>query len=205
MMLPNSAQEDDTFVWTVEGQPCGEFSASKTWEALRPKESEKEWADLVWFKGSTPKQAFHMWLANLDRLPTRSRLASWGMNIPITCCLCGVSEETRDHLFLHCQFSQVLWKAVLQKLKLPQTLFTDWRALLAWSKDFNPSSPKTLRILVVHAVVYNVWRQRNNIYHNQVSIPPLTIFRDIDRLIRNSITARRNLKSFRNLMALWLS
>nr|VDD48719.1 unnamed protein product [Brassica oleracea] len=41
-----------------------------------------------------------MWVANMDRLPTRARLASWGLQIPTACCLFSALVETRDHLFI---------------------------------------------------------------------------------------------------------
>ncbi|KAG7568329.1 Reverse transcriptase domain [Arabidopsis thaliana x Arabidopsis arenosa] len=202
--LSTLALAEDSFVWVVEDKPSQNFSASKTWEAIRPRDSTKEWAKLVWFKGSTPKHAFNMWIANLDRLPTMSRLASWGLQVSPLCCLCSTAVETRDHLFLHCPFAQVIWDLIMPRLRQPLRVFSRWSSLLDWAKENNQLSPSTLRLLIVHALVYSVWRQRNNLIHNQVVVPPLTIFRDIDRQIINSINARRYLKRFRNLMLCWL-
>lgn len=42
----------------------------------------QRWSSHVWFKGSIPKHAFLLWLAHLDRLSTRERLAGWWLNIP---------------------------------------------------------------------------------------------------------------------------
>ncbi|XP_020891386.1 uncharacterized protein LOC110231037 [Arabidopsis lyrata subsp. lyrata] len=139
--LPSSSTAYDFFYF--DDKPISKYSSSKTWEALRPRESAKDWADSVWFKGSTPRHAFNFWVANLDRI------------------------------------SQ------------PSTVFTSWSALLSWAKAGSVSSPYTLRLLLTHALVYNIWKQRNNLIHNQVEVPPLTIFRDIDHQIINSITARR--------------
>ncbi|KAG7563624.1 Reverse transcriptase domain [Arabidopsis suecica] len=203
--LPAAASEDDSFDWVIEGKSGVGFSSSNTWEVLRNRESEKDWAALVWFKGHTPKHAFHMWISNLDRLPTRARLASWGLQITTECALCGGSVETRDHIFLHCPFTAFLWNRSLSRLGLPIFTFQSWSSLLIWAKAGTSSSPQSLRLLLTQALIYCVWRQRNNLIHNQITIPPLSIFRDIDRLIINSITARRNLKNFKNLMAIWLT
>lgn len=204
IQLPIASNENDSYDWYIEGKACRGFSSSKTWQALRPRATVKDWASLIWFKGSTPKHAFHMWIANLDRLPTRSKLASWGMQITTDCCLCGGFVETRDHIFLHCSYAQTLWTLCLSRLRLTPFVFLDWSALLAWSKDSSHTAPQTLRLLLVHALVYSIWRQRNNLIHNQIVIPPHTIFIDVDRLIRNSITARRKRRNFRHLMTLWL-
>ncbi|KAG7583371.1 Reverse transcriptase zinc-binding domain [Arabidopsis suecica] len=203
--LPSDTNENDHIDWYVDDKLCQGFSSSKTWEILRPRDAEKDWAPLVWFKGSTPKHAFHLWVTNLNRLPTRSRLASWGLQISTDCCLCVGSVETRDHLFLHCPFAQVLWSSGFAKLRLPPIVFADWSGLMAWAKGSTTATPSTLRLLLIHAIVYAIWRQRNNLIHNQNTVPPLNIFKEIDRLIINSITARRKMKNFRKLMALWLN
>lgn len=100
--LPSDAQGRDTYAWVVDNKNCNGFSSSITWEVLRPKADVVDWGGTVWFKGATPKHAFNMWIANLNRLPTKSRLARWGMNINTTCDFCSLEPETRDHLFLSC-------------------------------------------------------------------------------------------------------
>ncbi|KAG7579890.1 Endonuclease/exonuclease/phosphatase superfamily [Arabidopsis thaliana x Arabidopsis arenosa] len=204
IQIPTHSMAKDTFDWVIDGKCCNGFSASKTWEKLRPKDTIKEWAPLVWFKGCTPKNAFNMWISNLDRLPTMSRLAAWGLNVSTSCCLCSAAVETRDHLFIHCHFSRVIWGKIMIILGLPQVIFSDWTDMLSWTKVRNRNSPPLLRLLVTHSLVYCIWRQRNNQLHNQISIPPLTIFKDINREIINTINARRNMRKFRNLMGLWL-
>lgn len=46
-----------------------------------------------WFKGATSKHAFQIWIAQLDRVPTRSRLLFGGMQISSSCLLCPVSMK----------------------------------------------------------------------------------------------------------------
>ncbi|CAG7896282.1 unnamed protein product, partial [Brassica rapa] len=62
-----------------------------------------------------------------------------------------------------------------------------------------------LRKLATHTTVYFLWKQRNNLIHNQISLPPATVFRAIDREVRNIIPARRHRKNFDSLMVMWLS
>ncbi|KAL9816794.1 putative reverse transcriptase zinc-binding domain-containing protein [Arabidopsis thaliana] len=202
--LPADSDGEDVFGWFVDGKLCGNFTASKTWEALRPRDTVKDWAPLIWFKGSTPRHAFNMWVSNLDRLPTLARLAAWGLQGSVLCGFCSASTETRDHIFLLCPFTKVIWSLICQRLGLSSSSFASWDSLMAWTRVRNLSSPRTLRLLLTQALVYTVWRQRNNLMHNQIRIPPQAIFKDIDRQIINSITARRHLKNFRSLMQHWL-
>ncbi|KAF3518810.1 hypothetical protein DY000_02059033 [Brassica cretica] len=60
------------------------------------------------------------------------------------------------------------------------------------------------RLLSSQAVVYSIWKRRNNMLHNQTSVPPLFIFREIDRNVRNIIHARKCRRRFRKLIECWL-
>ena len=202
--LPSESSENDTYDWVVENKSCNGFSSSRTWSVLRPRANGVDWCSSIWFKGAIPRHAFNMWTANLDRLPTKTRLASWGMNIDTLCGLCSSQQECRDHLFLSCDFAQFIWHQVSLRLHLPRIALTTWSNLLSWVRTKHSRSPPTLRKLVAQSVVYHLWKQRNNLLHNQVYILPSQIFRDIDREMKNTITARQPNKRFRNLMRLWL-
>ncbi|XP_024013326.1 uncharacterized protein LOC112087613 [Eutrema salsugineum] len=116
--------------------------------------------------------------------------------------VCSNREETRDHLLLTCDFSVDIWKLVLVRLGPSQHMFRSWAELLSWTSLSSELAPSTLRKLAVQTTVYHLWKQRNNVLHYHLMIPAQTIFKSIDCDIRNSITARRLRKQFRNLMAL---
>lgn len=145
-----------------------------------------------------------MWISNLDRLPTKLRMISWGLLVSPVCGLCQVDSETRDHLLLTCKYSVIIWTLVHQRLRTPSRVFHNWTDLILWTKRRSSTSPATLRKLVAHAIVYALWKQRNNFIHNLRFIPATIIFKNIDRKIINTINARRHLKNFRNLMGFWL-
>ncbi|KAG7547383.1 F-box domain [Arabidopsis suecica] len=199
-----SSLEEDSYFWVIQGIKFNRFPTAITWESTRPRTTTKDWATSVWFKGATPKHAFTMWTAQLQRLPTRARLASWGLPIPSTCCLCSIHEETHEHLLLRCAFSEQVWHLIQLRLCLPPCLFYTWPSLISWTKMSTSSSPSILRKLASHAAVYHLWKQRNNALHNQIYISPDAVFILIDKELRNTISARRNRKHFRNLMALWI-
>lgn len=200
--LPLPSTSEDSFDWVVDNVPCSGFSSSSTWNFIRTKDEVKSWASSIWFKGATPRNAFNMWVSHLDRLSTRSRLQSWGMQVSPLCCLCSNFLETRDHLLLHCVFSRTIWSLVMSRLQLPPKVFDGWIDLINWTAFKNRSSPPILRKLVAQATVYAIWKQRNNILHNNSVIAPQIIFKSIDREIKNSINARRSRRKFRSLNGL---
>ena len=202
--LPLEESTTDTFHWIIDSKDCKGFSSSKTWEAVRPRARTKGWARSVWFKGAIPRHVFNMWLANLNRLPTKVRLASWGLNISTTCCLCSIQDETRDHLFLQCSYSNVLWNLLFARLDPNHASFFSWEELLSWIRVSTTSAPSTLKKLATQALIYNVWRQRNAAVHLSGFAPVQTTFNSIDRDIRNTISARRHRRKFSLLMQLWI-
>lgn len=158
---------------------------------MRPRAEVKDWADLIWFKGNIHKHAFTMWVANYNRLPTRIRLAAWGMNVPRECCLCASEEETRDHLLLTYDFSKEVWRLVLSVLNPDFQGFRQWSELLSWIQLDSAIAPTVLRKLATQATVFQIWKQQNNILHNAVLLPPFIVFKAVEREVRNSISARR--------------
>ena len=171
---------------------------------LRPRENVKDWVNVVWFKGSVLKHAFAMWVANWDRLPTRERLASWGLPITTTCPFCSRDNETRDHMLLACEFGREVWKEVFIRCLPPTNILTNWSELLSWIKAARTSELKLIRKVATQAIVFFLWKQRNNLIHNQISIYAASIFAGLDREVRNIISAKRKRKQFSTLMFLWL-
>lgn len=181
------------------------FHTSFTWEAIRHRGEKVDWVSLVWFKGHTPKHAFHMWVTQQDRLPTRARLATWDPCIDASCLLCDGCAETRDHLFLRCSFSEQVWHLVTKRLSYRPTLFHTWTAFGDWLSSSDSTCPTTLRWLAAQATIYQLSAERiNNHLHNTTSSTPQKILNDLDRLIRNSILARKKRRKFRGLMQVWL-
>ncbi|KAG7576383.1 Reverse transcriptase zinc-binding domain [Arabidopsis thaliana x Arabidopsis arenosa] len=201
---PTSDLADDSYSWCVGDAQGHGFSSAKTWDSIRPREAEKRWAKSVWFKGAVPKHAFNMWVSQLNRLPTRQRLFSRGQIQVAECCLCSFATESRDHLLLTCDFSSQLWKMVFSRICPRQRLFCSWTELLSWIRASTPSAPALLRRITGQALIYSIWRQRNNILHNSQRIAPPVIFKLVDREIRNIISSRRLRKKWRNLMLLWI-
>ncbi|KAG2285372.1 hypothetical protein Bca52824_044976 [Brassica carinata] len=150
----------------------------------------------IWFSGATPKHAFHNWVTNVNKLPTRSRLASWGMQIPTTCCVCSSQPETRDHLMLTCPYATLIWTEVRRRMRTTVPLFTDWSQLIQWSSTSTVTAPFGLR--------YMATAKYTCMLHNHNLVPVMVLFKDINRQVINSIYALRNMKKFKPLMLLWL-
>lgn len=175
------------------------------WEVRRDREDKQPWTQHVWFKGAVPRHAFNFWICCFDRLPTRARMASWGLQTSLSCCLCGSFNETRDHLLLRCEFSKKLLNLALRRRGQPQIPFNTWDAFSAWIFLRDNLTPRKLNGLVSEAVIYSLRTELNRRLHGANTLTTVTIFNLLGRFIRNGTLANRNWKVFCNLMQAWLT
>ncbi|XP_048604962.1 uncharacterized protein LOC106398491 [Brassica napus] len=172
--LPSLSTIDNTFVWKIDGNESQQFSTSKTWSMVRNRSLEQRWTQNIWFKGHIPTHAFTAWVAHQNRLPTRSRLVDWGMNIPSPCCcLCSIEIGSTDHLFLQCEITKRGFHT--------WTAFSEWMGIRDWVVSL------TLKRAVAQATISSLWTERNKRLHDGVSQTPAIIFKRIDRIIRDAI------------------
>ncbi|CAL9223427.1 unnamed protein product, partial [Arabidopsis halleri] len=180
---------DDIYLWkTSHAQTQGSFSSAKTWRHLHPTGPSVPWLSQVWFKEKIPKHAFLAWLTVKDRLTTRDRLRSWNLHVPSSCLLCLNGDESRDHLFFSCNYSKVLWLDFFASMSPPA--FTDFTTMLAWIK--RPTTNRKLNVvckLVFHALLYNIWIERNNRIHSASFRFVVQLRKHIQVLLRSKLAA----------------
>ena len=101
-----------------------------------------------------------------NRLPTKNRLKSWGMEVNEECELCKSAVETREHLFYDCNFSRQLWIEILSLCGQSREV-TSWQGELQWAIQRLRGKSLNAVILRVawHAVIYFIWQERNNRLH----------------------------------------
>lgn len=59
------------------------------------------------------KAKFIMWLQVQDKLLTTDRLAKWDITVDLECAMCHAHPESRDHLFMSCEFTRAVWNRIL--------------------------------------------------------------------------------------------
>ncbi|XP_019264507.1 PREDICTED: uncharacterized protein LOC109242131 [Nicotiana attenuata] len=137
------------------------------------------WKSLVFQNAARPKAIFNLWLMLHGRLPTKDRIASWGMTIDRSCVLCQGQLETRDHLFLHCSYATELWSRIWKWIQEDQVSYSNWQHHLQWiiKKAKGKSNQANICRLVFTEVSYALWLERNNrIFENR--------YRHCDSIVR---------------------
>ncbi|KAL9661414.1 hypothetical protein QQ045_026238 [Rhodiola kirilowii] len=86
-----------------------EFGVKDTYNMLTEPTEAVEWHKLVWNAFNAPRDSFNVWLVVQNKLMTRDRLVQWGVPVSKSCVLCETEEESRNHLFFECRFTQEVW------------------------------------------------------------------------------------------------
>ncbi|XP_062103391.1 uncharacterized protein LOC133814450 [Humulus lupulus] len=141
----------------------------------------------VWNRLSISKHRFILWLSVLDRLQVKERLHRFKIAHDDQCVVCGMSKETRDHLFFDCHLSN------LSFLRIKEWL--DWKVstttipkLLRWiaRAKLSPFRKQVLAAALA-ATVYQIWHCRNVAIWNQRVSTVLVLTKRIQSVVKNRI------------------
>jgi hypothetical protein len=143
----------------------------------------------VWESWAPSKVVVFSWQALLLRIPTKLNLASRGVALAgdqLSCAVCGGGGvENEDHLFLLCPLAWSIWVEVYRWFGVVEvfpgsiiSLFVGFLSSLKRGKKL----PKGIMI-VWHAVMWVIWRVRNDKIFSDKSIILEDVF---DRIKCNS-------------------
>ncbi|VVB16555.1 unnamed protein product [Arabis nemorensis] len=184
--VPQASAGQDKVKWRhYSGEYKDHFSTKATWEQLRTVNPKVWWHKIVWFSHAIPRHSFITWPAIRDRLSTRARMRTWGLNH--ACLLCGEVDETRDHLFMASPYSFTIWNWLccgLPGRRIPR--LGDHSSVHYSAEHWDDS---LLHRLALQAIVYGIWRERNNRRHQQPPRSVLLLTRTIDKDMQNRLQA----------------
>ncbi|GAV76603.1 zf-RVT domain-containing protein [Cephalotus follicularis] len=128
--IPITSSSDCIF-WEAVGRL---FSTKRAWESMRASAPPVGWAKLVWHPSCISNHALCLWLAVLGALKTLDKLTPLGI-VPSACCMfnCGDNESV-NHLFFSCSYTQHIWIEVLSKCKINRQILS-WPNEIQWMVD----------------------------------------------------------------------
>jgi hypothetical protein len=112
----------------------GKYSLAETWENLRETKLVVTWWKMVWFSMSIPRHAFLLWLTFRDALVTKQKMCSWGYSGRSLCLFCYGKQESREHLFFSCSFSQRIWLQLMADCSFTDVP-VDWEFVESWGSS----------------------------------------------------------------------
>ncbi|XP_062094337.1 uncharacterized protein LOC133800396 [Humulus lupulus] len=146
------------------------------------------WGKEVWGRLNTPKHSFILWLAIHNRLNTKDRLKRHGVIDQSDCLFCGEAEESCEHLFFNCHFSLNCYQQILQWLNW-RTKLTTLKKVIRWIERASSSSfQKLVFSAVIAALLYNIWKARNDTLWLGKSMQPELIVHNTKVSVKNRIS-----------------
>jgi len=140
----------------------GHFSVRSAFQAIHAHRPLVPWYRLVWSSVSPPAHSFILWLAIRERLFTLDRINLF-LSFPNRCFLCRADAERHSHLFFQCSYSREVL-SFFRRSKKFNWPWSRWDIGVLWAAArWSGKSPwQVANRLVLHAMVYFIWRERNN-------------------------------------------
>ncbi|KAF7804246.1 ribonuclease H [Senna tora] len=111
MKPPDPQMEANIPIWNPGKN--GDFSVRSAYLSIRDlKIEEKLVWKAIWKAKTQQRNKMLLWRLGHEKLPTRSRIASWSNMSPI-CQRCGNSRESNIHMIRDCARSVSIWKAFI--------------------------------------------------------------------------------------------
>ncbi|CAL1371675.1 unnamed protein product [Linum trigynum] len=119
-------------------------------------------AESVWRQMIPTKVCAFMWLVAHKRILTLDNLKKRGWQLANTCELCGVEEESIDHILSQCGFVVEIWTRMQRVCGALDLSGGDFITIIRrWSLAVDDSVESCVRFGALHAVSWQVWLERN--------------------------------------------
>ncbi|GJX07924.1 RNA-directed DNA polymerase, eukaryota, reverse transcriptase zinc-binding domain protein [Tanacetum coccineum] len=154
--------ENDCIIWKDNSGKSMKFSIRSVWEKFKDCKSEVSWYKVIWYPQCNPRHAFIAWLAMHRRLATQDRIMVWCKTSNLLCPLCKKENDSHEHLFFKCTYSEDIWSNVKDKVGR-RNWSNEWEKVASTivKGGCNSTIKSVLDRMVFATVIYFIWNERN--------------------------------------------
>ncbi|XP_059301783.1 uncharacterized protein LOC132053687 [Lycium ferocissimum] len=117
----------------------------------------------IWRSKVPHKVSCFVWLLAKEAVLTQDNLMKRGTILCSRCFLCGETAETVNHLFLHCKFTQQLWRIFLNLKGIAWTMPSKVsEALKSWEEAGLQAKNRNRWRIVPASIWWAIWKERNS-------------------------------------------
>lgn len=159
----NLSDKKDMLIWEKDSQ--GQFSVASVYKDLNITiHQETNWPRRMIWKPKIPyKVNCFLWLLTKEAVLTHENLNKRGYQLASRCYLCGEKAETINHLFLHCMWTDQLWRMFICLKGIKWVKPGSIKGVLSsWNRDGNATKKEERWNIVPACIWWTIWRERNN-------------------------------------------
>ncbi|XP_020682034.1 uncharacterized protein LOC110099279 [Dendrobium catenatum] len=178
--------------WISNGKPSFHTFQKKFFQDLET----VQWSNFIWFKHHATRFSIYSWMAFRNGLKTADALISRGISASPECVFCKTDKENLKHLLFECDFSYNILLNTLPQMSymlFRPNLWKVYNNIEEWEMD---SSRKSLCYILLTAIVYFIWKARNDRLFGNIIECQTTVTGNIKRAVLLKILKK---KCFQNL------
>ncbi|XP_021996413.1 uncharacterized protein LOC110893637 [Helianthus annuus] len=160
-----------TGCWAWKYESNGSFNVASIKKLLGSVDRVIPERSFEWNNWVPKKVAIVAWRAEMERLPTKCALIRRNITIHDNLCvLCGDFAETSEHIFVTCQFAQMVWQNIADWCNIPPIIAFGVNDLLDLHGAASRSRKKRKALHAVILVsIWSLWKLRNEAVFRQVN------------------------------------
>ena len=154
-------QEDDSLIWQLENK--GTYSTSSLYHVINFRGICPVFIPALWKLNVPPRVHVFLWLLSHNKIMTKDNLRKRQIFKPEECLFCS-EKETVQHLMFDCVVSKIIWTFVFEHFAV--CIGTSYESVARyWVSNSKNSALNS----VCAAVLWNIWKFRNDLVFNSVS------------------------------------
>jgi len=153
----------DVLWWT--GNNRGVYKANIAYKLMdQTNQQIKNWPWKQIWKSRIPyKVSCFVWLLAKEAALTQDNVMKRGITLCSRCFLCGETLENVNHLFLHCKYTQQLWRIFLSHKGISWTMPGKVsEALKSWEEAGVLAKDRGRWRLIPASIWWAIWKERNS-------------------------------------------
>jgi hypothetical protein len=184
----------------------GLFDVKSYYNVLVPYDNTHFLCRSIWWNKAPLRVVFFSWSAALGKILIMNKLRKRYVIMVDWCCSCEKSEESVDHLLVHCEMTNALWNAIFSLVGLLQVMprrVVDHFA--CWKEFFGRSWNNVIWKMVPSCFMWWLWRINDRIFEDRKqSVEELKDF-FFKTLYHRTTTMGLNISSFHVFLDLFSS
>lgn len=177
VVIPISNIVVDHIIWPYSDP--GILNLKDAYKFLNPFSATSKLFKMIWCFSISPSKSFVTWRLFHNRIPTDECLRSKGCIVVSRCDLCMQTDETPEHLFLSCCFSQAFWNWLCNCIGCSLDLSSFTAVFSVLERNWSSQVYDVIKSVIVNVFRW-IWHCRNQCRFQNVNVPLSSVISGVE-------------------------